>query len=380
MSTDDQQWQRQEEQRLAHERAQHAESERQARVQEERLEQERQDREEQDREMRQNAHPSLPDDDTAVRAERRTIWGILFGKREPGEDASVMTQTQQAETFNPPYFGSTAAQAPLGGVQKDKRSRAFSLVLLAVSAAMIGGGLWLYQSRKADKTFSGAEPSLVGVAPAIPGTPPADAQQPLPSTETPPVTDADASISSAETLPALAPLPADETAAETVDTFAVAQADTAAPSSATPEADVGLPALAPDIPTESLAPVVPLPTIEQRIGQLEAQFEQLRQMLAQRPAPVQPRVVPKRKTPRKAAPVTVQAAPKYNPRLLSVDLWDGKPSVVVATDEPGDTRTRILQPGDTLNGITLREASVAGRSASFDVGDGKLVRLGVEGQ
>lgn len=365
MSMDDQQWQHQEEQRLAHERAQQAETERQARVQEELLEQERldqehqerQEREEQDRQVRQNAHATLLDDDTAMHAERsplKSIWNILFGKRASTKDSPFPTQ------------------APLDGVQQDKRSRASSLVLLAVCAAVIGVGLWLYQSRKADSTLSVAEPSLVGVAPTLPDVEPGQAGLSLPAIEASPRSEADETISSAEALPALAPLPADESAVE--------ETGTASPITATPEADAGVPALASDMPTEvPLVLDVPTPTMEQRIGQLETEVEQLRQMLAQRPAPVQARAAPKRTPARKAAPVK-KAAPKYNPRLLSVDLWDGKPSVVVATDEPGDTRTRVLQPGDTLNGITLRAASVAERSALFDVGDGKLVRLGVESQ
>jgi hypothetical protein len=48
------------------------------------------------------------------------------------------------------------------------------------------------------------------------------------------------------------------------------------------------------------------------------------------------------------------------------------------TGDPADTRVRIMQPGDTINGITLREASVSARSASLDMGDGRIVRLGSE--
>lgn len=392
MNMDDQQWQRQEEQRLAQERAQQAESERQARMEEERQERERerQEREEQDREQRQNAHPGLQDDDTPAHAERsplKTIWSILFGKRETDAHAPRVREPATASATGPEIEPDTSSvtapissasgnastqftQAPLGGVQKDKRSR---MLLLAVCSALISVGLWWYPVKKADLTFSGAEPSLVGVAPAIPGADRVDATDadlPLPTVEAPPQTDVGSSISVAESLPALEALPADEPA--------VAVAATVEPASATLTQDAGLPPLAPDMPVVPPVSEASFPTIDERISKLEAGIEEIKQMLMQRSAPVQSRAAPKRKAPRKAAPA--KAAPTYNARLLSVDLWDGKPSVVVATDEPGDTRTRVMQPGDTLNGITLREASVTGRSASFDVGNGKLVRLGVESQ
>lgn len=53
---------------------------------------------------------------------------------------------------------------------------------------------------------------------------------------------------------------------------------------------------------------------------------------------------------------TVTPEPQYNGRLLSVDMWDGKLSVVVSTGDPNDKRVRVLQPGESYNGITLREA------------------------
>ena len=143
-------------------------------------------------------------------------------------------------------------------------------------------------------------------------------------------------------------------------------------------------------------PYVPPP--HDRIAQLEKEVEQLKVMLSERPQASAIALSPvlaataagakahKARGPSRAArqvqtpvPVeTVTPEPQYNGRLLSVDMWDGKLSVVVSTGDPNDKRVRVLQPGESYNGITLREASVQNRNASFDVGGGKLVKLGVE--
>jgi hypothetical protein len=59
------------------------------------------------------------------------------------------------------------------------------------------------------------------------------------------------------------------------------------------------------------------------------------------------------------------SAPKLGHQLLSIDMWNGTPSVVMASGLPGDTRTRVLRPGDTLNGVTLRWADPSQGSATF---------------
>ena len=143
-------------------------------------------------------------------------------------------------------------------------------------------------------------------------------------------------------------------------------------------------------------PYVPPP--HDRIAQLEKEVEQLKVMLSERPqasaiapspvlaattagAKAHKARVPSRAARQVQTPVpveTVTPEPQYNGRLLSVDMWDGKLSVVVSTGDPNDKRVRVLQPGESYNGITLREASVQNRNASFDVGGGKLVKLGLE--
>ena len=68
------------------------------------------------------------------------------------------------------------------------------------------------------------------------------------------------------------------------------------------------------------------------------------------------------------APAAPSPAPELQARLLSVDSWDGRPSVVVASG----TQTRILQPGDSLNGITLKHADPVSGRATFTTGTGQV--------
>lgn len=98
---------------------------------------------------------------------------------------------------------------------------------------------------------------------------------------------------------------------------------------------------------------------------------------AQRPhaavarASAQPKAAP---TP---APVAAQPAfpPGLEPVLLSIDVWDGRPSVVIGTS--GDKRTVILQPGDSLNGVQLRSVDVAAGKATFTAGNGAPITFDV---
>lgn len=76
--------------------------------------------------------------------------------------------------------------------------------------------------------------------------------------------------------------------------------------------------------------------------------------------------------PAKAAPVQVAKqptapAPKLSGQLVSVDMWNGQPSVVVASGIAGDRRVRVLRPGDVINGLALRSADPVTQSATFAV-------------
>lgn len=63
---------------------------------------------------------------------------------------------------------------------------------------------------------------------------------------------------------------------------------------------------------------------------------------------------------------TAAASPsKLSGQLVSVDMWNGQPSVVVASGLPGDRRVRVLRPGDVINGLALRSADPVSQSATF---------------
>lgn len=86
-----------------------------------------------------------------------------------------------------------------------------------------------------------------------------------------------------------------------------------------------------------------------------------------RPAPKRVMVKAKPATPRQAAKV-VAAKPAAAPagaQLVSVDMWNGEPSVVVASGVPGDRRVRVLRPGDVVNGLSLKSADPVSRTATF---------------
>jgi hypothetical protein len=103
-----------------------------------------------------------------------------------------------------------------------------------------------------------------------------------------------------------------------------------------------------------------LDKLERDVAELTENFRQLqaRQTAAAASAPrPRPRLA-------KAAP---PAAPKAQAQLLSVDVWDGRPSAVVGTADPADKRVVYLHEGDQSKGITLKRADPVGQRAVFDV-------------
>ena len=104
---------------------------------------------------------------------------------------------------------------------------------------------------------------------------------------------------------------------------------------------------------------------------------------AARPKPVPVQKVAKATTPKalaapkasqhaKAVPAQIAKqpsapAPKLSGQLVSVDMWNGQPSVVVASGIAGDRRVRVLRPGDVINGLALRSADPVTQSATFAV-------------
>ena len=76
-------------------------------------------------------------------------------------------------------------------------------------------------------------------------------------------------------------------------------------------------------------------------------------------------------------PAPVAAKPSY--QVLSVDMWDGRPSVVVGAPGANSGPVRVLQPGDSYNGVTLTDVDVSGQRATFSDG-GRSVSIAVERQ
>lgn len=124
--------------------------------------------------------------------------------------------------------------------------------------------------------------------------------------------------------------------------------------------------------------------LEQRIAQLEQQLHGLRATRRQAPvsakAPGEPstRAAPSQAPakPVAALPRTGSPAPaRPQGQLLAIDIWDGRPSVVVGTGMPGDQRVRVLQPGESFNGISLQSVDVQAGRATFIASGGKPFTL-----
>lgn len=169
--------------------------------------------------------------------------------------------------------------------------------------------------------------------------------------------------------------PASSEAPATAAAAHEAQEAQEAPASATP-----MPVAAASQPGEAAE----TERLRTRVAELEASVARL---LAAEPRPRAP--VPHTPRPQavnastKAIPAAPKAAPVVSPAfppglepvLLAIDVWDGKPSVVMGTSGAGDRRTVVLQPGDSLNGVQLRSVDAAAGKATFAVGDGAPMTL-----
>lgn len=82
---------------------------------------------------------------------------------------------------------------------------------------------------------------------------------------------------------------------------------------------------------------------------------------------------------RKPLVLPAPVAPKPSYQVLSVDMWDGRPSVVVGAPGANSGPVRVLQPGDSYNGVTLTDVDVSGQRATFSDG-GRSVSIAVERQ
>lgn len=72
-------------------------------------------------------------------------------------------------------------------------------------------------------------------------------------------------------------------------------------------------------------------------------------------------------------------APVLEQQLLSVDLWNGRPSVVIGNGNPSSPQVRVLEPGDAINGVTLRAVDVTSGRATFVNEQNETVTLKVAG-
>ncbi|WP_404299142.1 hypothetical protein [Alicycliphilus denitrificans] len=114
-------------------------------------------------------------------------------------------------------------------------------------------------------------------------------------------------------------------------------------------------------PTPSVAPAATVPVAPQRtLVQAEsAKAAPARPAQPHRVARVQPVAKPAAQGDEPAKPVST------GPQLIAVDMWNGEPSVVVTSGQPGDKRMRVLRPGDVVNGLALRSADPVSRTATF---------------
>lgn len=107
----------------------------------------------------------------------------------------------------------------------------------------------------------------------------------------------------------------------------------------------------------------PIPTVPQAV---EAESRPAPKLLLVKAEPS--RAVTSRPSRQKpaAAPVVAEK-PKsgLGGQLVSVDMWNGEPSVVVTSGIPGDRRVRVLRPGDVVNGLSLKSADPVARTATF---------------
>ena len=78
-----------------------------------------------------------------------------------------------------------------------------------------------------------------------------------------------------------------------------------------------------------------------------------------------PRQVAAKSVPPEATKTAAVSPSKLSGQLVSVDMWNGQPSVVVSSGLPGDRRVRVLRPGDVINGLALRSADPVSQSATF---------------
>ncbi|MCR4146070.1 MULTISPECIES: hypothetical protein [Alcaligenes] len=410
MNQQDQQWQQQQDDLRRREQAEQLERERLERLEHERMEQDQQLERERQEKLDQHDYDSrreLEDATPNKPGVLRTVMQILFSRKEP--TASVekqnvepvfssvvdpLTETQNneavtdffAEQENQPQAASVTP-SPLASAAltdaptlKKKTGYPWKLILaLVLFAVLFLSWKYLFNQPVVEQTaaLSAAEPSLAEIEDQVaPVEDEEKGSEPSPA----PTTSELGNVEKASDMPM---------GTDPIDT---------AESTEFQELSIDLGESFPSNLETSQASyaVQETPTFEVQISSLQRDVNEIRQLLNEllqqneqlialsTPAPTpepEPEAVPVVEPAPVKKPVTrrAKAAPKPSVRLVSVDMWDGKPSVVVASTRAGDNQTLVMRPGDTVNGVTLQSASASERSASFLV-NGKTTKLTVEGQ
>ncbi|ALO40149.1 hypothetical protein UZ73_18865 [Alcaligenes faecalis] len=410
MNQQDQQWQQQQDDLRRREQAEQLERERLERLEHERMEQDQQLERERQEKLDQHDYDSrreLEDATPNKPGVLRTVMQILFSRKEP--TASVekqnvepvfssvvdpLTETQNneavtdffAEQENQPQAASITP-SPLASAAltdaptlKKKTGYPWKLILaLVLFAVLFLSWKYLFNQPVVEQTaaLSAAEPSLAEIEDQVaPVEDEEKGSEPSPA----PTTSELGNVEKASDMPM---------GTDPIDT---------AESTEFQELSIDLGESFPSNLETSQASyaVQETPTFELQISSLQRDVNEIRQLLNEllqqneqlialsTPAPTpepEPEAVPVVEPAPVKKPVTrrAKAAPKPSVRLVSVDMWDGKPSVVVASTRAGDNQTLVMRPGDTVNGVTLQSASASERSASFLV-NGKTTKLTVEGQ
>ncbi|QXX79120.1 hypothetical protein HC956_08880 [Alcaligenes faecalis] len=408
MNQQDQQWQQQQDDLRRREQAEQLERERLERLEHERLEQDQQLERERQEKLDQHDYDSrreLEDATPNKPGVLRTLMQILFSRKEP--TASVEKQNVEP-VFSSVVEPATEAQSneavtdffpepdnqpqparvspsPLASAahadtstSKKKTSYPWKLILaLVLFAVLFLSWKYLFNQPVVEQTaaLSAAEPSLAEIEDQVaPVEDEEKGSEPSPA----PTTSELGNVEKASDMPM---------GTDPIDT---------AESTEFQELSIDLGESFPSNLETSQASyaVQETPTFEVQISSLQRDVNEIRQLLNEllhqneqlialnTPAPEpEPEVVPVVEPAPVKKPVArrAKAAPKPSVRLVSVDMWDGKPSVVVASTHAGDNQSLVMRPGDTVNGVTLQSASASERSASFLV-NGKTTKLTVEGQ
>ena len=263
------------------------------------------------------------------------------------------------------YSEAGYSEESAGGQQprpaRTRQSRGQFLAIGAALLLLLAGGALSYSMLQRARTPSPAASHLAEPAPSGPLADPA-ANQAEPA-------HAEDAASSAP--PAAAS--ADDAAAAAVAAASEAAPEATATAAAAPLAD--------PVPESSLQER-PIPAVETETAQLRARVAALQERLSRledrpaMPARASAAAMAAARAARTATPPPVDPAASVRAQLqgqlLALDTWDGRPSALVGTGIPGDRRTRVLQVGDSINGVSLQSVDMAAGRATFSTAGGTV--------